>query len=91
MSDEGQVNGFVAPPMPNPFENPELFKAFAFVIDGEVAIHQLYLISLELEGTIAALSSDPKVVEIPIDIFIGSGNGGIGMRYADGVFSPAVV
>jgi len=87
MSDEITTPPSIGATVANPYTNPELFKAFAFVIDGEVAIHQLYLISsIGSQSTIAALSSDPKVVEMPMDLFPILGNG---MTYADGVFTPS--
>ena len=74
--------------LPSTTTNPERFKAFAFIVDGEVAHREIYLLSVGSEGAMAALLSDPKVVEIPMDIVYSVS---IGHTYANSVFSPPVV
>jgi hypothetical protein len=50
-----------------PEYDPTQFEAFAFVIDGEVAVtHAFHKISMP--GHCAALSSDPQVVLIPEEL-----------------------
>lgn len=46
----------------NPFENPEEYEFFAFVVDGEVTLK--IPLHNSFEGMIAAMSSDPKVIKL---------------------------
>jgi hypothetical protein len=50
-----------APP-PNPFESPDEYEFFVFVVDGEVALK--IPVHSQVEQMVAALSSDPKVVKL---------------------------
>lgn len=46
----------------NPFEYPEEFDFFAFVVDGEVAFK--IPVQTIFEQMVAAMSSDPKVIKL---------------------------
>jgi len=47
---------------PNPYQLPEEYEFFVFVVDGEVAL-KIPIQSI-VEQAIAALSSDPKVIRL---------------------------
>ena len=47
---------------PNPFQSPEDYEFFVFIVDGEVTLK--FPIQITLEPMIAALSSDPKVIKL---------------------------
>ena len=81
------IPGYFGPSMPNSRTNPEQFKLFIYTVNGEVAYKQLFLLMPGSEGTIAAMSSDPKVIEIPVNMLDLAQ---IGYMYADGVFSRPV-
>lgn len=46
--------------------NMEIMKAFAVVVDGEVAFTMKH--PIKIESIIAALSSNPQIVEVPDDL-----------------------
>ena len=50
-----------APP-PNPFQSPNEYEFFVFVVDGEVTLK--IPVHNQVEQMVAALSSDPKVVKL---------------------------
>lgn len=49
-----------------PQVNMGMMKAFAVVVDGEVAFTMKH--PIRIESIIAALSSDPQIVEVPDDL-----------------------
>lgn len=51
-----------------PSENPDAFRHFAFIVDGEVGHINRIQIAPGLERSIACLSSNPIVVEITGDL-----------------------
>lgn len=51
----------------NPTSNPEAFKHFAFIVDGEVGHISRFQIGPVFEQSIACLSSSPVIVEITGD------------------------
>jgi hypothetical protein len=66
---------------------------FAFIVDGEVA--WLHGFDYRAEQAIAAMQSNPIVVEVPqedVDRMVDPVNGPhyIGWTYADGVYTPPV-
>lgn len=48
----------------NPFQYPEDYEFFAFIVDGEVALK--FPVQTAVEPMIAALSSDPKVIKLSV-------------------------
>jgi hypothetical protein len=49
-------------PPPNPYQSPDEYEFFVFVIDGEVALK--IPVHSQVEQMVAALSSDPKVIKL---------------------------
>lgn len=67
---------------------------FAFVVDGEVA--WLHGYDYRAEQAVAALRSNPVVIEVPnetVDLMVPPeiGPNYIGWTYSDGVFSPPAI
>ena len=48
----------------NPANNPDSYKHFAFIVDGEVGHVTRFVVHETYERSIACLSSNPTVVEI---------------------------
>jgi len=46
----------------SPLDNPELYEFFAFVVDSDVAM--VFPVHVSIEGIIAALQSNPKIVKL---------------------------
>jgi hypothetical protein len=60
---------------------------FAYVIDGEVG--HLHFMANIIEHAIAAMKSDPKVVEVPEELIaLMEPTVGFGWTYVDGNFVP---
>ena len=60
---------------------------FAYVIDGEVG--HLHFMANVVEHAIAAMKSDPKVIEVPEDLaLLMEPTVGSGWTYVDGQFIP---
>jgi hypothetical protein len=49
-------------PPPNPFQSPEDYEFFVFIVDGEVTLK--FPVQTAVELMVAALSSDPKVIRL---------------------------
>ena len=54
--------------MSNPTDNPQEFKYFAFVIDGEVVWNHANPLGSDFERVNAVFSSNPQVVPIPEEL-----------------------
>lgn len=67
MSDNTQSSNN-NPIVNTPMSNPDDYKHFAFVVDGDVGHISRLQIGPVLEGSIACLSSNPTVVEITGDL-----------------------
>lgn len=52
----------------SPTENPDLFKHFAYIVDGDVAHIERYEISSKMMGIIACLQSNPQIIEVTGDL-----------------------
>ena len=50
--------------IPNPRENPDLFRYFVFVVDGEVGHLAIFQNSPEFERATACLLSNPTIIEL---------------------------
>lgn len=77
--------------MSDPTPRPTVF---AFVVDGEVA--WLHGYDYRAEQAVAALRSNPVVIEVPnetVDLMVPpeTGPNYIGWTYSDGVFSPPAI
>ena len=59
MSNQNQENAMIEK---SPLDNPELYEFFAFVVDSDVAM--VFPVHLSIEGIIAALQSNPKIVKL---------------------------
>ncbi|CAB4143066.1 hypothetical protein UFOVP784_68 [uncultured Caudovirales phage] len=61
--------------------------AFAYIVDGEVA--HLHFMANVIEHAVAAMKSDPKVVQIPEELVdLMEPTVGLGWTYVNGEFVP---